>query len=158
MPWQFTDKLLVTTAAILLLAVVAVAINRHRHRNAREHFVADLLASKAAFQSFLRLQTGAPPDTAPGLVPVGMEPYLEKIAWSKPTPVGGVYRWVAREGPAKATFGVIALTAFPPAPEIRLSVDDLLEIDRRIDDGNLATGDFRTGFNGWPTLIVRSRF
>jgi hypothetical protein len=31
-----------------------------------------------------------------------------------------------------------------------------LEIDRRIDDGNLATGDVRQGFNGWLVLSVRA--
>jgi type II secretory pathway pseudopilin PulG len=53
--------------------------------------------------------------------------------------------------------GVIAITAFPPSPALTLSLADLREIDRALDDGNLATGKFRLGFNGWPVLTVRAR-
>jgi len=39
---------------------------------------------------------------------------------------------------------------------LQLTPDDLIAIDRELDDGNLATGNFRTGFNGWPVMLVRA--
>jgi len=50
--------------------------------------------------------------------------------------------------------GFIGLTAFSPEPPLALSIEDLRSIDAQLDDGNLATGRFRTGFNGWPVYQV----
>lgn len=46
--------------------------------------------------------------------------------------------------------GIIAVTAFAPSFPLTATRADLLHVDTAIDDGNLATGRFRTGFNGWP--------
>jgi hypothetical protein len=50
--------------------------------------------------------------------------------------------------------GIIAITAFSPKAPLALTSKDLLYIDSKLDDGNLATGRFRTGFNGWPVYRV----
>ena len=50
--------------------------------------------------------------------------------------------------------GAIIVTAFFPQAPLALSRADLLRIDAQLDDGNLATGRFRTGFNGWPVYTL----
>jgi type II secretory pathway pseudopilin PulG len=50
--------------------------------------------------------------------------------------------------------GIIAITAFSPKEPLALTSKDLLYIDSKLDDGNLATGRFRTGFNGWPVYQI----
>ena len=95
-----------------------------------------------------------------GEVPAGMAPYFGSLDWSVPSPVGGAFRWVAATDTKPDTVptirgGVITLTAFPPGLPLTLTAEDLLAMDRQIDDGNLATGNFRTGFNGWPVLTVQ---
>jgi len=52
--------------------------------------------------------------------------------------------------------GAVTLTAFSPSFPLTLVESDLIYIDRKIDDGNLATGRFRTGFNGWPVYLVEA--
>jgi len=72
--------------------------------------------------------------------------------------VGGTYRWIntATSKPSPAGLaGRISLQAFSPADPLQLSGADLLELDRAIDDGNLATGNFRSGFNSWPIMLVQ---
>lgn len=159
--WSLPDILLAGLTATLLMAVVISAVNRRLQQNTRENFVADLLTAKNAFDSFMRDRGTIPADAAIGTIPPGMAPFLANLSWSEPTPVGGNYRWTYRPGPtrddAPAAHGLIEITAFPPSPRINLSFGDLLEIDRKIDDGNLETGDFRIGFNGWPTLRVTPR-
>ena len=52
--------------------------------------------------------------------------------------------------------GVVTLTAFVPQFPLTLTRADLQRIDRLIDDANLATGRFRTGFNGWPVYLLEA--
>lgn len=56
--------------------------------------------------------------------------------------------------PAKPELGAIAVTAFSPQLPLRLTRADMVYVDRQIDDGNLASGRFRAGFNGWPVYTV----
>ena len=162
--WPIADLLLVGTCAALLVAAAAITVNRHQHRVALDLVAADLLAAESAILTHWQGHGSAPPDSPPGVVPPGMASALRAIAWTTPTPLGGHYRWTHRapplaEGatPSAPLPGTITLTAFPPSPPLRLSRDDLLALDRRLDDGDLATGKFRAGFNGWPTLTVRPK-
>lgn len=50
--------------------------------------------------------------------------------------------------------GRIAVTAFAPSFPLTATRVDLLHVDTAIDDGNLSTGRFRTGFNGWPVYTL----
>jgi type II secretory pathway pseudopilin PulG len=56
--------------------------------------------------------------------------------------------------PAANAGGLIAITAFSPKAPLALTAKDLLYIDSKLDDGNLATGRFRAGFNGWPVYQI----
>ncbi|MSU50997.1 MAG: hypothetical protein EXS37_18215 [Opitutus sp.] len=56
--------------------------------------------------------------------------------------------------PTPAPPAMIAITACTPRPALTLSQADLLYIDSKIDDGNLSTGRFHTGFNGWPVYEI----
>ena len=76
---------------------------------------------------------------------------------------GGNYGWVPpdtangsgeAEGAKSGGNGAIVVTAFTPSFPLVLSAADLAYIDAKLDDGNLKTGRFRTGFNGWPVLLV----
>jgi hypothetical protein len=87
-----------------------------------------------------------------------MDPYLSAEQWTSPTSAGGSFQWQKTTGqPAdksSRTVGRILITAFAPSPAFQFSHADLAAIDQRIDDGDLATGRFRTGFMGWPMFVV----
>jgi type II secretory pathway pseudopilin PulG len=156
--WPAYDVLLVGFVVATMIAAAVAGVARQRHAIARERFAQDLVATAAAFREYLGKNPSGPADTAPGVVPAGMEPYLANLHWTAPTPAGGLYRWTYRvpspQSEPAARAGLIEVTSFPPGPAFTLSPADLLEIDRQIDDGNLATGNFRLGFNGWPVLSV----
>ena len=136
--------LVVLLAAILLFMVVA----RFAQRARGERLGRDLQAIAAAF---------AQARTASGRWPQGPEevPHLGETAWADASPFGGHYGWVPPKPPARP--GAVTLTAFSPDRPLELTRADLLAIDRLIDDGDLATGRFRTGFNGWPIYLVEEQ-
>ena len=78
---------------------------------------------------------------------------LGETSWSKGSAIGGSYEWLPARGGARG-LGAIAVTAFAPSFPLKASRADLLRIDEEVDDGDLATGRFRTGFNGWPVYRV----
>lgn len=140
---------------ILALAagIVLSAAQRLTQRARCDRLAADLRTFSAAFQSYQQRQSAWPSAVSgENAVPRGMENLLRDTPWAAGPPVGGSYVWV--NPVAGTTPGAIGLTAFTGSPPLELSRADLLYLDRQMDDGNLATGRFRTGFNGWPFYFL----
>ena len=155
---------LVLTAVALAAYVALAEMGKFRHRAQRDRFVEELRGFATAFETY-RTQKGVwPAATNPEVrVPPGMESALANTTWQAGPPFGGSYDWIPPSPPAGGAgsaanaveaSGRIAVTAFSPGPPLNLSTDDLLAIDAKLDDGNLSTGRFRTGFNRWPVYLV----
>ena len=153
---------------ILVLGVVLalMVIQKIQHRARCDELIADLRAISTAFQSYHQQQATWPAASNEGVAPPhGLESLLKETNWLKGTPFGGSYGWVPPDPSPEpsheadrgwAGSGTITLTAFSPSFPLTLSRADLVYIDAQIDDGNLATGRFRTGFNGWPIFLVKA--
>ncbi|MBI5771530.1 MAG: hypothetical protein HZA93_27400 [Verrucomicrobia bacterium] len=152
--------------ALGLAGYIAVSeTGKSQHRARLDQFIAELRTIAGVFETY-RAQKGAwPPATNPDIrTPLGMESALAATRWRAGPPFGGTYEWQPPFRPAAddkdaasskpIRGGAIALTAFSPHPPLALTADDLRYIDARLDDGNLATGRFRTGFNGWPVYLI----
>jgi len=136
-------ELLLVVAVIGVLTLIAIPL----FVKAREHSrsavcVANLRAASGAFITFAADNKIYPPVVGPGVVPPGMETYLANFPWTKPTPIGGSWAW--DDTGYKA--GVVVNS--PTAP-----IQQIQEIDRTLDDGNLATGQFRVCPNGYAFVI-----
>lgn len=136
-------ELLLFLLVLLLAGMLAwMGLNRVRQHQRLAKFGAELQGFATHLEQS-RTERGRWPAT----LPAGGHP--------APGPAfGGEYGWVP---PAAGRPGMITLTAFAPGFPLELSRADLVEVDRRIDDGDLATGRFRTGFNGWPVYLVMER-
>jgi type IV pilus assembly protein PilA len=89
---------------------------------------------------------GYPPDVNRAIVPAGMSLYFgTKLDWTKPTPIGGDWDWDYNQFGFTAGVSVIGSTA---------SAAQMLEIDSKIDNGDLSTGQFQDKGNGRYTFIV----
>lgn len=130
----------------LAFTLLSVGLGRIRHEARLEQLASDLQAFAQAFEQ-ARAENGRWPATADEVAS-----RLQGSSWGRGSPFGGAYGWVP-PGPAGRS-GMITLTAFAPGFPLGLTRADLLALDRRIDDGDLATGRFRTGFNGWPVYLV----
>ena len=146
----------VVVLIISLVAAIAVPQIKSAIITARsEAVINDLRVLSQAFQHYLQ-ENGDWPATpsAAGAFPAGMAGYLRESAWTRKTPIGGYYVWdtnVEQAGQhVRAAIGITSTgDSAVSADRIQLS-----DIDRRFDDGNLATGSFRLGFYNEPVYVI----
>lgn len=151
-----------TLLAVALAGYIAISeFKRYQHRVMIDRFVSDLRTLAETFENYRQKKGTWPPATNPDIrIPLGMETVLATTAWKAGPPFGGTYEWQPpfRPAPEEKESAVrpafIAVTAFSPNPPLPLTPDDLRSIDAKLDDGNLTTGRFRTGFNGWPVYLL----
>jgi len=151
--------LLIVVLAAMLVFDLLGHVQQHRRRS---RFIADLRTFAAAFERYAQQHDGGfPASTNDASLSADLENLLKATNWHKGSPFGGTYGWVASDQagpPADASSrdhgGAITLTAFAPDFPLTLSHRDLLAVDAALDDGDPATGRFRTGFNGWPVYLV----
>lgn len=162
--FSLLEGMLGLVIAGLLIVLVVTVLQRNRQRASVDKLADELRGFAIAFQDFRQKQAAWPPAAVgESPVPRGMEAALKDTTWPHTTPVGGRYEWAppAEEGgggesPARNwdAAGAILVTAFSPNFPLELSAADLAYLDAKLDDGNLATGRFRSGFNGWPVMLV----
>lgn len=176
---------LALTAMALAGYIALEEVRKLQHRAHRDEFIADLGKLAAVFEEYRGKNDAWPAGTHAELrMPRGMESVLASTPWLTGHPFGGAYDWIPPQAPppraappppdpnapaqlATAAVkpppakpprdGMIVVTAFSPGSPLTLTEEDMRAIDRALDDGNLATGRFRAGFNGWPTYLVRAR-
>ena len=139
-------EIMLVVGVIGIMLMIAVP-NFLKARNTSQtiRFVSDLRAIESAYLQYSFQHFAFPPDAAPGIVPAGMSDYLARIDWDKTTTLGGNWDW----SPDIAGFGHAVRL-------VNSSVtDETMEIaDRRIDDGNLATGSFRIYTDGTFIYLI----
>jgi type II secretory pathway pseudopilin PulG len=136
---------MIVVVIIGLLCAIAIPAISHLKSNAQSNrFVSDLRTFAQAFETY-SLRTGQwPPDGSPGVVPAGMSGELRDAAWTATTAIGGQWDWDYQQ------FGFTAgISVYEPT----VSVTQMQEIDRKIDDGDLSTGNFRARANGYIFIL-----
>jgi prepilin-type N-terminal cleavage/methylation domain-containing protein len=96
-----------------------------------------------------QFENGYYPVAAPNTIPAGLEDYLDNHSFLGGTPIGGVWNISEDAWGVQSAIGVF----FPPP----IAQDEayMLEIDAKIDDGDLSTGIFRKGSEAHYFFVVR---
>jgi len=114
----------------------------------------DLRIFAAAFQSYEQQHGSYPPEAGTGVLPPVMAGSLGDTSWTRITPVGGYYDWEYNRIEAgvryKAGIGIRTKGAILVTTDREL----LLAIDRLVDNGDLATGNFILGAGNEPFLAI----
>lgn len=138
-------EIMLVVGIIGLMALIAVpSFLKARVRAQTLRFINDLRIASAAFEQY-SLDVGTyPPDDTPAEVPPGMADYLQKMRWTEPTSIGGQWDWDYMQWGVKAGVSVY-----------RPSRDDqeMMDLDDRIDDGNLDTGKFHRRNDGFIYVV-----
>ncbi|MBI5766557.1 MAG: type II secretion system protein [Verrucomicrobia bacterium] len=149
-------ELSVVVFIISLLVAIAVPTLKKVQFNSRATTVAnDLRVFSSALQHYVQEKGEWPGGgSEPGVFPPGMDGYLRESNWARPTPIGGRYTWAPNswhQGERHRAAIVISTVAGSPVTEDR---NQLIDLDRKIDDGNLETGNLRLGFRNYPVFVL----
>ena len=138
-------ELMVVVVVIGLLAAVAIPQYERSRRNAKiGRTAAELRSLSTAFVAY-QAAHGALPDDSHAALPAGMDEFISPSVWADGTPLGGSYNW---EGPNAYPYAALSIFGSPePAETFEI-------LDRMLDNGDLASGDFRTVNGGRPALIL----
>lgn len=128
-------EIMVVVVIIGVLAGIAIPMVAKVRQNALgARFANDLRAARGMIEQYA-LEKGAwPPDGNAGM-PAELADYLPPSKWSGAPAIGGSWDWDR---------GVFGFTAGLSVENYTVPQALLAAIDRSIDDGNLATGAFRT--------------
>jgi len=157
-------ELMIAVLIVSMLLFMAVPTYQRIQRKARATTVAnDLRVFGAAFQAYAHERGTWPAEALPGVVPTGFTSQdIQTETWAKATPMGGKFDWEYNQTHPRGTYpppgggkwhAAVAITGTTDAPLI-LDADLMVEIDEILDDGNLVTGNFQTGFGDCPILII----
>lgn len=141
-------EIMIVMAIIAMLAAIAIpSFMKARNTVYDTEFAAELRVLASGFEMYCLGQPSAPASAAPGVLPDGVDGYLRKDDWTDGTPLGGQWQWT--DDIPGIGQGILALG-------VTASVERMQGIDRRMDDGNLNTGNLRTYSGGYLYIVVKS--
>jgi type IV pilus assembly protein PilA len=145
-------EIMVVVVIIGLLAALAIpAFQRVRHASQNARIMNDLRVFTQAFETYNTINGTWPAPISPGVVPVGMTGDFKGDVWKNRTVIGGDWDW--DNTLASGGYAGISITDVSGNP---ITADDaqLTEIDAKIDDGDLTTGNFRRTSSNQVTYIL----
>jgi hypothetical protein len=80
---------------------------------------------------------------------------LGTTGWLRVSPMGGQYNWESNQVHGGVRYRAALSISSTELSELVVNEDLLLAIDRIMDDGDLSTGNFRTGVNHDPLYIIQ---
>ncbi len=142
--FTLVEIMIVVTIIGLLAAIAIPAFVRAKENSQNTRFISDLRVFAQAFEIYAQKNGGWPTDQPPGGFPPGMTGEFRSTDWAASTSLGGQWDWDYEQFGYKAGVSV----HLPTADATRMT-----EIDRKIDDGNLNTGNFRARSNGYMMIL-----
>lgn len=145
MAFTLVEIMVVVLIIGLLAALGMFSYTRARESAQNNAFIGNIRVFQQAFILYALDHKGQyPADVTPAVVPAGMDQYFKPSLWTSITPVGGKWDWDNGQFGIKAGVSVYQPTA---------KVNQMKEIDRILDDGDLATGNLRRRSSGYIYII-----
>lgn len=152
-PWRrrraaFTlVEIMIVVVIIGLLAALAIPAFQRVQRAAQNNAVAnDFRVFSQAFETYSTQNGAWPANASPGAVPTGMGTGDFKVSvWQAVTPVGGRWNWDRNIAGFAAGISISSYTCTDA---------QLQEIDAKLDDGDLTTGNFQKVQSNRVMLIL----
>ncbi len=151
--------LLELSVALFIISVVSAlavpAVKQARLEARSTTVVNDLRVFAGALQAYTQERGDWPVgNREPGLFPPGMEGYLRTTNWERKTPIGGAYTWSPNSVHQGQRYRAAIVLATVGTDNVSSDRVQLVDLDRKLDDGNLDTGQLRLGFRNYPVYVL----
>ena len=149
-------ELMVVVLIISMLMAMSIPTYKRVQRKARSAALAnDFRVFTAVLQARAHENGSWPPEVAAGIVPEGItKDDIQLDSWVHPATIGGQFDWESNQIHNGTRYrAALALVDTADAP-LLADLDLYQEIDAALDDGNLATGNFRLGQNNCLLFII----
>ena len=129
-------EIMIVVVIIGLLAALAIPAFQRVQRGAQNNTVVnDFRVFSQAFETYSTQNGAWPGNVGPGVVPTGMSSADFKTSvWQSTTPLGGKWNW---------DMNIAGFTAGVSNSNFICTDAQLQEIDAKLDDGDLTTGNFQ---------------
>lgn len=145
-------EIMIVVAIIGLLASIAIPSFIKARRDAQITAVAnDLRVFGDAFDTYCMIRGKYPADTH-NTIPPGMEEYIDQGAWDGYA-MGGHFNWEGPKWGEGGAYNYAGIALYGATA----TLDDMRELDRKVDNGILISGKFRRTPNGRYTYILEDR-
>lgn len=149
-------ELMVVVTIISMLMALSIPSYQRIQKKARSAAISNDFRVFTAVLQARAHENGAWPDETPaGVVPsVITKDDIQLDSWIGPTPIGGRFDWEYNQVHNGVHYhAALALVDTADAP-LLVDLELYKEIDAVLDDGNLATGNFRLGQNNCLLFII----
>ncbi len=149
------ELMVVLTIISMLVTVIAPSYQRIQRKARASALVNDFRVYSAVFLSHAHEVGSWPAEAPPGVVPSEIKSNeMRADNWTRTTPIGGKFDWEYNQVHNGGNYrAAIAISDTVGAP-LLVDLEMFREMDRRLDDGNLSTGNFVLGFGNCPLLIL----
>jgi type IV pilus assembly protein PilA len=129
-------EIMVVVVIIGLLAALAIpAFQRTQRASQNARVVNDFRIFTQAFEIYNAQNGGWPPNAGAGVIPTGMAKDFKEDTWrAAATAIGGRWNWDLNRAEFMAGVSISGPT---------VTDEQLLQIDAKLDDGDLTTGHFQ---------------
>ena len=128
-------EIMIVVVIIGLLAAMAIpALKRVQQAARNNRFINDLRVFTQSFEQYALENGGWPPNVGNSVVPANMTTALQISVWTTTNSIGGRWNWDR---------GLNGFTAAVSTTNVTADDEQMTDIDRKIDDGNLETGLFQ---------------
>lgn len=140
---------MVVVVIIGLLAALALpAFQRSQRASQNARAINDFRIFVQAFEIYNSQNGSFPPNVGPGVVPAGMASDFKVDAWTaNPNVLGGRWNW----DNSLLSGGYAGVSVSNPT----VTDAQLIEIDTKLDDGDLSTGFFRRTTGTRVTYVIQ---
>ena len=128
-------EIMIVVVIIGLLAAIAIpAFSRARVTSQNARLANDFRNYVGLIDTFIHSTGTYPEGSSPGQIPAGFGEYIKPSQWTEGPSIGGQWDVERDSFGVKCAIGVHGYTA---------SNEQLLQFDKKFDDGNLSTGQYR---------------